>query len=81
MSSSTIAANAARFPLEIASSLIKTPVRVNDWGRSETEEVARILVRAGQRKALESLVLADGVTASVKGVVARVLDQHNRALH
>ena len=81
MSSSTIAANAARFPLEIASSLIRTPVRVNDWGNAETEEVARILVRAGQRKALEALVVADGVTGSVKGVIARVLDQHNRALH
>lgn len=81
MSSSTIANNAARFPLEVARGFVKSPGLVNDIGAAEMAEVARILLRAGQRHFLEQLVLMDGITAQAKGFIARALNENKQRLH
>jgi len=81
MSSSIIASNAARFPAQIAVGFVKSPCLLNDMGDSEVEEVARILLRAGQRVSLESLLESDGVLSSVKGSISRVLAAHKRSMH
>ena len=81
MSSSTIVHNTARFPMQVGQGFTKSPGLVNDLGQTELEQVARILLKAGQRHVLDLLVQADGVTASTKGVIARVLDQSKRRLH
>lgn len=78
---STFADNAARFPLQVGINLAANPGRVNDESLEDLESVAKILVRAGQRTALEAVVLADGVSASAKGVIARVLDKSKQRLH
>ncbi|CAN7739338.1 hypothetical protein LJR118_006584 [Acidovorax sp. LjRoot118] len=78
---STFADNAARFPLQVGTNLAANPGRVNDESLEDLESVAKILVRAGQRTALEAVVLADGVSASAKGVIARVLDKSKQRLH
>jgi hypothetical protein len=66
----------------IAQSIGRFPTMLNDAGSHELEKAAKILLAAGQRSALEIAVQADGVSASVKGVLARVLDQQKqRRLH
>lgn len=81
MSSSTMVHNTARFPMQVGQGFAKFPCSANDLGKTELEQVASILLKAGQRHVLDLLVQADGVTASTKGVIARVLDQAKRSLH
>lgn len=81
MSSSTMVHNTARFPLLVGKNLLKSPGLTNDLGHSELETVASILVKAGQRHVLETIVQQDGVSDSTKGVIARVLDKSKQSLH
>ena len=78
MSSSTLVNNAASFPMGVAQSIGRFPTMLNDTGSSELEQAARILLVAGQRHVLENVIQADGVLSSVKGVIARVLNQHQQ---
>lgn len=78
---SAIVDNTARAPMLVAQSIQRMPVMVNDFGSDEMETVAKILIRARQTKALEVILTSDGVTARIKGVLARMLDQHRQSAH
>jgi hypothetical protein len=78
---SIFADNAARYPLQVGNNLAANPGRVNDVALADLEAVAKVLLRAGQRKSLETVVLADGVSANAKGAIARALDKHKQNLH
>ena len=78
---SAIVDNTARAPMLVAQSIQRMPVMVNDFGSDEMETVAKILIRARQTKALEVVLASDGVTARIKGVLARMLDQHRQSAH
>ena len=78
---SAIVDNTARAPMLVAQSIQRMPVMVNDFGSDEMETVAKILIRARQTKALEVILTSDGVAARIKGVLARMLDQHRQSAH
>lgn len=78
---SAIIDNTARNPLLVARGLQQSPVLVNDFGRDDLEKVCKILARAGQKASLEAIVQQDGVSASAKGVIASVLNQHKMNMH
>ena len=54
---------------------------VNDLSGDELEQLSKLLLRAGQRSALEMVVASDGIAQSMKNVINRVLNAHRRALH
>jgi len=78
---STMINNAARMPIQIGTHLAKHPVMVNDLSGDELEQLAGLLLRAGQRTALEMVASADGVAQTMKNVLNKVLQAHRRALH
>lgn len=78
---SAIIDNAARAPMLVAKHISDFPVTVNDYGVDDMEQVAKILARSGQMAALQAIAVADGVSARMKGIVARVLDQHRQRMH
>jgi hypothetical protein len=78
---STMINNAARMPIEVGTHLAKFPVMVNDLSGDELEQLSKLLLRAGQRSALEMVVASDGIAQSMKNVINRVLNAHRRALH
>lgn len=78
MSSLHLAVSAAASPLRSAALLTENPRLVNVADRNDLSNAAKVLLQAGQRQAINQLVLSDKVTPAVKATLALALAQHRR---